>query len=122
MSPNYRRSNMTAHLLAPEGLECVVQNCGRPAAWFDGEQVLCERHMPDPSVRSWASMKAEGIEIETMAEYQNEVRGFNDYEPDPPDPGDEDYFREYEEPEYCSRCREEFSGGGCVCEPEGEGE
>jgi hypothetical protein len=31
-------------------------------------------------------MKAEGIEIETMQEYVDEVRGFHDYPPDPPEP------------------------------------
>jgi hypothetical protein len=63
-------------------IECAVRNCPRPPIFEDeaGDK-LCERHMPDPNVRSWSEMKAEGIEIETMAEYQNEVRGFHDYEP-----------------------------------------
>jgi len=39
--------------------------------------------MNDPDKRDyqeWSEMAAEGIEIETMEEYRNEVRGFNDYE------------------------------------------
>lgn len=61
-------------------IECHVINCARQPIWEDeAGELLCERHMPDQSVRSWAEMKAEGIEIETMPEYQNEVRGFNDY-------------------------------------------
>lgn len=64
-------------------IECAVRNCPRPpVAEDDNGDLLCERHMPDPSVRTWAEMKAEGIEIETMEEYRNEVRGFHDdYEP-----------------------------------------
>ena len=72
-------------------IECSVRNCGRQPVWEDEEGLLCERHMPDPHTRSWAEMRAEGIEIETMAEYQAEVRGFNDLDPpEPPDPYDYD--------------------------------
>lgn len=72
-------------------LECAVVNCFREPRWDVDGDVLCDRHAPDPSVRSWAEMKAEGIEIETMQEYQDEVRGFHDHPPDPPDPYD-DYY------------------------------
>lgn len=41
--------------------------------------------MPDPSVRSWAEMRREGIEVETMQEYRDEVRGLHDDEPYEPD-------------------------------------
>lgn len=47
--------------------------------------------------RSWSEMKSEGIEIETMQEYIDEVRGFNDYEPDFDDRDDPAYGREYDE-------------------------
>lgn len=47
----------------------------------------------DRDYRSWSEMKADGIEIETMQEYVDEVRGFNDYPPEPMDP--EDYEREF---------------------------
>lgn len=63
---------------------CQVINCQREAIADDDGQLdvarptLCERHMPNPHVRSWAEMKADGIEIETMSEYVAEVRGFND--------------------------------------------
>lgn len=43
--------------------------------------------------REWSEMKAEGIEIETMQEYVDEVRGFHDYEPEPMDAYD--YDREF---------------------------
>ncbi len=78
----------------PLGKACDVLRCGREAVLDDGEMILCERHAPDPSVRSWQEMKAEGIEIETMTEYQNEVRGFNDYDPPEPDDYDPDYWWE----------------------------
>lgn len=74
-------------------LECAVINCGRQPIVDDDGEMLCERHMPDPNTRSWAEMKAEGIEIETMAEYANEVRGFNDY--DPPEPEYDDWDDRY---------------------------
>jgi hypothetical protein len=81
-------------------LECAVRNCPRQPVWeddYDGE-LLCERHMPDPSVRSWAEMKADGVEIETMAEYAAEVRGFSDFDPpEPPDPYDLDDDRYFDE-------------------------
>ena len=38
--------------------------------------------MHDPNEKDyqdWSEMKAEGIEVETMSDYVNEVRGFNDY-------------------------------------------
>jgi len=55
---------------------------------------MCER-----DYREWSEMKAEGIEIETMQEYVDEVRGFHDFdEPEPYDPYDDpDYFREEED-------------------------
>jgi hypothetical protein len=79
-------------------IECEVRDCGRPPVWKDDENVyLCERHMPDPHVRSWGEMRAEGIEVETMAEYQAEVRGFNDMDPpEPPDPYDLDDDRYFD--------------------------
>ena len=41
--------------------------------------------------REWSEMKAEGIEVETMQEYVDEVRGFHDF--DEPEPMDaEDYY------------------------------
>ena len=43
--------------------------------------------------REWSEMKADGIEIETMQEYVDEVRGFHDHEPEPPDA--EDDWREH---------------------------
>lgn len=70
---------------------CAVINCHRLPVWEQegSGDLLCERHMPDPSVRSWAEMKAEGIEIETMPEYVNEVRGLHDFA-DPPEPDEYD--------------------------------
>lgn len=65
-------------------LECCVINCDRQPIWGDGDDILCERHMPDPHTRSWAEMKAEGIEIETMAEYAAELRYVPDYDPGDP--------------------------------------
>lgn len=57
---------------------------------------MCKR-----DYREWSEMKADGIEIETMQEYVDEVRGFHDFdEPEPPDPYDDpDYFREEDEPD-----------------------
>ena len=74
-------------------LECSVINCPRPPIWEEEDDVLCERHMPDPHVRSWGEMKAEGVEIETMQEYVDEVRGFNDDSMyDEPADAYDDYF------------------------------
>jgi hypothetical protein len=36
-------------------------------------------------------MREDGIEVETMSEYQNEVRGFNDFDPPENDPYDEEW-------------------------------
>lgn len=75
-------------------MECAVLNCNRQPVWHDEDDTgdfLCQRHMPDPSVRSWSEMKAEGIEVCTMQEYRDEVMGFHDYPPEPPDPYD-DYY------------------------------
>lgn len=72
---------------------CVVINCHRSPYWEcdDTGDLLCERHAPDPSVREWSEMKGEGIEIETMQEYIDEVRGMNDY----PAMYDDDEYDEY---------------------------
>lgn len=71
-------------------IECAVRNCWRQPVFQDESgDLLCERHMPDPSVRSWAEMKAEGIEIETMQEYRDEVRGLHDYD-EPCEPNEYD--------------------------------
>ena len=70
-------------------ITCTVINCFGQAIWQEDDALLCERHMPPPHVRSWGEMRAEGVEIETMQEYVNEVRGFNDdsmYDPH------DDYF------------------------------
>ena len=40
---------------------------------------------PHKGYREWSEMKADGIEIETMQEYVDEVRGLHDYEPEPMD-------------------------------------
>jgi hypothetical protein len=42
-----------------------------------------------------------------------DVRGFADYPPEPPDPGDEDYFREIEEVCLVSGCDNEGDGNLC---------
>ena len=53
----------------------------------------CEAQLDeDKDYREWSEMKAEGIEVETMQEYVDEVRGFNDYdEPEPYDPYDDPF-------------------------------
>ena len=63
--------------------ECWDENC-TGECWLDAPQ--------DRAYREWSEMKAEGIEIETMQEYVDEVRGFNDYdEPEPYDPYDDPF-------------------------------
>lgn len=55
---------------------------------------------PERNYREWSEMKAEGIEIETMQEYVDEVRGLHDYPPEPEDEReDPDYWREEDEPD-----------------------
>ena len=46
---------------------------------------------PRKGYREWSEMKADGIEIETMQEYRDELRGLHDHEPEPLDA--EDYER-----------------------------
>lgn len=61
-------------------MQCSIVNCPDQPIFEDEEtsNKLCARHMPDPGTRTWAEMKSEGIEIETMEEYRDEVRGFHD--------------------------------------------
>ena len=48
--------------------------------------------------RDWSELRADGVEIETMQEYIDEVRGFHDYPPEDTWPDDDpNYFREEEE-------------------------
>ena len=73
-------------------LKCAVINCPRQPIYDDDGEMVCERHAPDPHTRSWGEMRAEGIEVETMAEYQAEMR----MEPEPPEPDYEDFHAYYD--------------------------